>query len=151
MPKHYSKVKIRILSPISIWEVYILHFSFVSSLYAEWALCRSLAHYTSQPLTHCMCMKVHYCHLDLEMCAESMRHAHRGITSASGPARALEAANSHTKRHGRRNKKSPPCEYCRSVRSPFTSRLYIFCVSTCFPPIPKASRIQRSDPFLPSG
>lgn len=56
-----------------------------------------------------LCVNVHYLFLDLEMFAESMRHDYRGIKSASGRVRALEATNSHTKKHGRRNKKSQPC------------------------------------------
>lgn len=57
-----------------------------------------------------------------ELSTENMRHACRGTVSASGRVRALEAASSHTKKHGRRNKKSPSCEYdyiklCVCVRS----------------------------------
>lgn len=44
-----------------------------------------------------------------KMSKESTRLACRGMTSASGHARALEAASSRTKKHGRRNKKSPNC------------------------------------------
>lgn len=47
-----------------------------------------------------------------EMSTENTRRACWGMGSASGLARALEAANSHTKKHGRRNKKSPNCKYC---------------------------------------
>lgn len=54
-------------------------------------------------------VNVHYLFLDLEMFAESMRHAYRGIKSGYGRVRALEAASSHTKKLGKRNKKSQPC------------------------------------------
>lgn len=47
--------------------------------------------------------------LDWLLYTESTRPAYRGIMNAFGHARALEAASSLTKRHGRRNKKSPNC------------------------------------------
>lgn len=60
-------------------------------------------------IMHLLYVNVRYLFLDSEMFAESMRHAYSGIKSGYGHVRALEAASSHTKKHGRRNKKSQPC------------------------------------------
>lgn len=60
--------------------------------------------------------KEHFLHVNstisLTNTTESMRHAWRDMKNASGHARALEAVSSHTKKHGRRNKKSQNCKYC---------------------------------------
>lgn len=50
-----------------------------------------------------------WCNFLDRMYTESTRPAYRDIMNAFGHARALEAASSLTKRHGRRNKKSPNC------------------------------------------
>lgn len=53
--------------------------------------------------------KFGWCNFLDRMYTESTRPAYRDIMNAFGHARALEAASSLTKRHGRRNKKSPNC------------------------------------------